>query len=129
MYSEASSVVSYGAVAAMIVIAVAITSILLLINKILGRVSKEVGRKKGETFECGVESVGQAHQQFSVRYYLVAIVFLLFDVEVVFMYPWALTFKTYIGNSPFVLLEIAFFALILLGGYIYLRRRKAFDWE
>jgi NADH-quinone oxidoreductase subunit A len=130
MQADNAALVSYSAVVAMIIVALALTSALLLLNKLLGQRPTEVTKRKADTYECGVDYVGTAHQQFSVRYYLVALVFLLFDVEVVFMYPWTLAYKTYLaGSAGFIIWEVVLFAAILLGGYIYLRLRGAFDWD
>jgi NADH-quinone oxidoreductase subunit A len=129
MTAQLPTLVHYGAVAGMIIIALIICSSLLLINKVLGQRAREITPKKNDIYECGVDYVGDAHQQFSVRYYLVALVFLLFDVEIVFMFPWSLAFKTYVQQSSFIIWEVVIFALILLGGYLYLRLRGAFDWD
>jgi len=123
----------YIAAAGLLIIAVVLGSALVAINHILGFRSKEQSvkaqAKKNDVYECGVAYVGDAHQQFSVRYYLIGIIFLIFDVEIVFMYPWTLVYKHYRAFGNFVLLEMLFFILLLLGGYIYLRRRKAFNWD
>ncbi len=120
---------NYLAILIMITIAVIIAAVLVVINKILGRVPREATRKKYDTYECGVEYEGNAHQQFSVRYYLVGIVFLIFDVEVVFMYPWTLVYQTYLKSGPLILLEMGLFFMLLLGGYLYLRLRGALSWD
>lgn len=129
MLAESGAVISYAAVAGMMIIGLVVTSALLIINKILGKRPDERTPKKSDIYECGVDYVGDAHQQFSVRYYLVALIFLLFDVEVVFMYPWALTYKTYVQAHSFIIWEVALFSAVLLGGYLYLRLRGAFDWD
>jgi NADH-quinone oxidoreductase subunit A len=129
MTAQLPTLVHYGAVAGMIILALIICSALLIINKVLGQRPRETTPKKNDVYECGVDYVGDAHQQFSVRYYLVALIFLLFDVEIVFMFPWSLAFKTYVQQSSFIIWEVVIFALILLGGYIYLRLRGAFDWD
>ncbi|HLE09796.1 MAG: hypothetical protein A2504_11235 [Bdellovibrionales bacterium RIFOXYD12_FULL_39_22] len=123
----------YVAAASLLVIAIVLGSALLIINNLLGMRPKEKNgkalAKKLDVYECGVAYVGDAHQQFSVRYYLIGIIFLIFDVEIVFMYPWTLVYKHYRSIGPFVLLEMLFFILLLLGGYIYLRKRNAFNWD
>jgi NADH-quinone oxidoreductase subunit A len=120
---------AYMAVFVIIVIALTITSIILLLNKLLGQRPSEVTKIKGDTYECGVHYEGDAHQQFSVRYYLIGIIFLLFDVEIIFMYPWALVYKNYLSQGIFIMVEMAVFILFLFGGYIYLRRRGALNWD
>ncbi|MBI2522588.1 MAG: NADH-quinone oxidoreductase subunit A [Bdellovibrio sp.] len=129
MQSISQDFLAYAAVFVVIVISLVVACALLILNKILGQRPSEVTVKKGEPYECGVKRVGDARQQFSVRYYLVGIVFLLFDVEVIFMYPWAVVYNKYLSQGAFIMMEMALFVAILLGGYIYLRRRHALDWD
>jgi NADH-quinone oxidoreductase subunit A len=82
--------------------------------------------KKLETFECGIESQGNARLPFSIKYFLTAILFVLFDVEVIFFYPWATNFRS-LGMQGFISMGI-FVALFLLG-FLYLRKKQAFKWE
>lgn len=120
---------NYLAILIMLVIALIIATVIVQIAKLTGVKTREVTPAKYDTYECGVGYEGSAHQQFSVRYYLVGIIFLIFDVEVVFMYPWTLTFKNYIQSGPVILLEMGLFMLLVLGGYFYLRLRGAFKWD
>ncbi len=119
----------YLAILILMVISLVIATVILTLNKILGRRPSEITRKKYDTYECGVEYEGDAHQQFSVRYYLVGIIFLIFDVEVVFMYPWTIVYQTYLKSGPMVLAEMGLFFVLLLGGYFYLRMRGALSWD
>lgn len=82
--------------------------------------------KKSQNFECGIDSIGSARSPFAVKYFLVAILFVLFDIEIVFMYPWAINFKT-IGLSG--LLKMGGFISLLLVGYLYIVKRKALEWD
>ncbi len=120
---------NYLSILILMIIAVAIAAIVILINQLMGKKSTATVRVKHDTYECGVEYEGDAHQQFSVRYYLVGIIFLIFDVEVVFMYPWTLVYQTYIKTGPLILLEMGLFFVLLLGGYFYLRLRGALSWD
>lgn len=120
---------NYLAVLILMFIAVALSVIIIGLNKLTGRKPSEITRAKYDTYECGVGYQGSAHQQFSVRYYLIGIIFLLFDVEVVFMYPWTLTYQTYLKSGPIILLEMGLFFALLLGGYFYLRLRGALNWD
>jgi NADH-quinone oxidoreductase subunit A len=81
---------------------------------------------KLQSFECGIESQGNARQAFPVKYFLVAILFVLFDVEVIFMYPWAVNFKA-LGVQGFV--EMILFIALLLVGFFYIIKKKALEWE
>jgi NADH-quinone oxidoreductase subunit A len=85
---------------------------------------------KMENFECGIESEGNARLPFSVKYFLTAILFVLFDVEVIFMYPWAIYFKEYLQTvhlQAFISMVI-FLGLFLLG-FIYIVKKGALKWE
>ncbi len=87
---------------------------------------KRDSKNKLESFECGIESVGNARNPFSIKYFLTAILFVLFDVEVIFMYPWAVNFRE-LGIFGFV--EMLIFMTFLLVGFFYVIKRKALDWE
>jgi NADH-quinone oxidoreductase subunit A len=87
---------------------------------------KRKSKIKLDTFECGIESQGNARIPFSIKYFLVAILFVLFDVEVIFMYPWAVNFKT-LGVQG--LLEMLLFMALLLTGFFYIIRKGALKWE
>jgi len=102
---------------------------LLLANMVLGGKGKYSESAKFDAYECGVPPEGNARQQFSVRYYVVGIVFLLFDVEVVFMYPWAVVYKKFLTQGNFILTQMITFFIILLVGYFYLLGRKGLDWD
>ncbi len=81
---------------------------------------------KDKNFECGIESVGNARIPFSVKYFLVAILFVLFDVEVIFLYPWAVNFK---GLGIEGMLKMIVFMSLLLVGFFYIIKKKALEWE
>lgn len=82
--------------------------------------------KKLSSFESGVEVVGNARQPFSIKYFLVAILFVIFDIEVIFMYPWAVNFREF-GIQG--LIEMFIFMGMLLLGFIYVIKKKALDWD
>ncbi len=87
---------------------------------------KRKSKIKLDTFECGIESQGNARVPFSVKYFLVAILFVLFDVEVIFMYPWAVNFKS-LGIQG--LIEMLIFMALLLTGFFYIIKKGALKWE
>jgi NADH-quinone oxidoreductase subunit A len=94
-------------------------------------VSSKLGPKrnsvnKDKNFECGIESVGNARIPFSVKYFLVAILFVLFDVEVIFMYPWAVNFRE-MGVDGLVKMGIFMFLLIV--GFFYVMKKKGLEWD
>ena len=83
-------------------------------------------KEKLSTYECGNEPFEDARGRFSVKFYLVAILFIIFDIEVVFLYPWAVIYKKL---ALFGLIEMGIFLLILLAGYFYIIKKGALDWE
>lgn len=99
----------------------------MTLSSLLG--PKAPNRRKNMAFECGMEPHGDAKHRFSVRFYLVAILFLLFDVEVLFFYPWAVVYKKYLSINAFILVEMAIFAVILLVGYFYVLGKGALEWD
>jgi NADH-quinone oxidoreductase subunit A len=87
---------------------------------------KRQTKDKLENFECGIEQQGDARSPISVKYFLVAILFVLFDVEVIFMYPWAVNFRE-MGMQG--LMEMFVFVGLLLAGFVYIIKKGALDWE
>ncbi|MFN8134912.1 MAG: NADH-quinone oxidoreductase subunit A [Bacteroidales bacterium] len=87
---------------------------------------KRSSKAKLENFECGIEGMGNARSPFSVKYFLIAILFVLFDVEVIFMYPWAVNFKA-LGSDGF--LEMFLFMMLVLAGFIYIIMKGALKWD
>jgi len=83
-------------------------------------------KNKDKNFECGIESVGNARVPFSVKYFLVAILFVLFDVEVIFMYPWAVNFRE-MGMEG--MMKMGIFMVLLLVGFFYVMKKKGLEWE
>ena len=81
---------------------------------------------KDATYECGVETEGDTWVQFNARYYLVALLFVVFDVEAVFLYPWAVAFRQV---KLFGFVEALVFILVLLVGYVYAWRKRALEWR
>lgn len=87
---------------------------------------KNYNQSKLDSYECGVPQVGTAEERFSVRYYLTAILFILFDIETIFLYLWARHFN---ALGWFGVIEVSLFLLILLVGYIYIWRKGALEWD
>jgi NADH-quinone oxidoreductase subunit A len=96
----------------------------MFVTHILG--PKRHSKVKQESFECGIEPQGNARIPFSIKYFLVAILFVLFDVEVIFMYPWAVNFKE-LGLLGF--LEMGLFVAFFLVGFYYIIKKGALKWE
>lgn len=81
---------------------------------------------KRQVYECGIETVGETRIQFRVQYYIFALVFLVFDVEAVFLYPWAVAYNQF---TLYAVLEGVLFALILAGGLMYAWKKGALEWK
>jgi len=93
--------------------------------------SRLIGQKKPSAvklapYECGMPLIGTAHERFSIKFYIIAMLFILFDIEAVFLYPWAVMFKR-LGIFGFV--EMGIFIVILLVGFIYVWKKGALEWE
>ncbi|MCI0663486.1 MAG: NADH-quinone oxidoreductase subunit A [Acidobacteria bacterium] len=87
-------------------------------------------RAKLMPYECGMDPVGSAHQRFSVKFYLVAMLFILFDIEAIFLVPWAVVFKDLLHLSrAFVFFEMMIFIAVLLVGYVYVWKKGLFEWN
>lgn len=87
---------------------------------------KSSGKRHDDNFECGLDSIGNARNPFSVKYFMTAILFVLFDVEIIFLYPWAVNFKS-LGWFGFT--EIAIFLALLMAGFYYVLRKGVLNWE
>jgi NADH-quinone oxidoreductase subunit A len=81
---------------------------------------------KLEPYECGIEAQGDARDRYSIRYYLIAMLFVIFDIETIFMFPWAVTLDTL---AWFGLIEMLVFIFILVVGYLYAWRKGALEWQ
>jgi NADH-quinone oxidoreductase subunit A len=104
-------------------IAAALPFLLLGLSKLLQR--KVFEREKLMPYECGVEPIGDARERFSVRFYIVAMLFLVFDVETIFLFPWAIIYDKL---ALFGLVEMLLFIGILVVGYYYAWRKGALEW-
>ena len=119
-----SAPVDYLPIAMMFVVAIGFVVLVMAVTHLLG--PHRGSKIKLETFECGIESKGNSRLPFSIKYFLIAILFVLFDVEVVFMYPWAVNFKA-MGLAGFI--EMLVFLGLLILGLIYIIRKGALKWE
>ena len=95
----------------------------VVLSRLLG--PRKPTPEKSAPYECGMPPVGDAHERMSVKFYLVAMIFLLFDIEVAFLYPWAMALRD-LGWGGFV--QVVLFMALLLAGYIYVWRKGALDW-
>jgi NADH-quinone oxidoreductase subunit A len=103
----------------------------LLISVLLGKYGKRT-KAKDTAYECGKDPIGEGSTRFSVKFYLVAMLFILFDIEVVFLYPWAVVYRDMLADHAtrnLILGSMVSFLVILFAGYLYALQKKAFDWK
>jgi NADH-quinone oxidoreductase subunit A len=105
------------------VIAMSVAALMLGGSYLLGRRVKNA--VKDSPYECGIAPRSDARQRFSVKFYLVAMLFILFDIEVIFLYPWAVVFREL---KMFAFVEMAIFIGLVLCGFLYIWKKKALDW-
>ncbi|MBI3405004.1 MAG: NADH-quinone oxidoreductase subunit A [Acidobacteria bacterium] len=112
-----------------IIVALALAGLICGLSSLVGRGRRT--RAKAQPYECGMRPEGDARAPFSVKFYLVAMVFILFDVEAIFLYPWALIYKSMAPGPEriFGFLEMLLYIGIVLVGYIYLWKKGALDWN
>lgn len=122
--SQASSPVDYLPIVLMFCVAIGFVITTMVASHLLG--PKRKTKIKLDSFECGIETQGNARLPFSIKYFLVAILFVLFDIEVIFMYPWAVNFRE-LGMLGVV--EVFSFIALLLVGFYYMVSKKALKWE
>jgi NADH-quinone oxidoreductase subunit A len=117
-------VIEYLPILVALLVAVGFVLVVMLASSLV--VPMRTGRVKNSPYECGVEPVGDARQRFPVKFYLVAVLFILFDIEAVFLYPWAVAFRRL---GLYGLVEMVLFIVILFVGYLYLLKKKALEWD
>ncbi|MBC7694610.1 MAG: NADH-quinone oxidoreductase subunit A [Burkholderiales bacterium] len=122
--NTASSPLDYLPILLMFIVALGFVVTTMLASHWMG--PKRKTKIKLESFECGIESEGNARLPFAIKYFLVAILFVLFDIEVIFMYPWAVNFKE-LGMLGVI--EVFTFIILLLVGFYYMLSKKALKWE
>jgi len=121
---EQNTPFNYFPVALQLVLAIGFVVVMMVVTHLLG--PKRRTKDKLINFESGIPSVGNARQPMGIKYFLVAILFVLFDVEVIFFYPYAVNFK-FLGKDGFM--EVLLFVAFFLCGFIYIVKKGALDWE
>ena len=113
----------------LVIVAIGFGLVSLVMSSFIG--PKKFSKLKMSPYESGCEPVGTGQERFSIKFYLIAMLFILFDIEAVFLYPWAVVFKKFIaaGLGPFILAEMGVFIVILFVGYIYVWKKGALEWE
>ena len=111
-----------------IVVAIGFAAGALITSIVLGKAGKR-NKVKDSAYECGMVPQGEAQPRFSVKFYLVAMLFILFDLEIVFMYPWAVVYRESIAQSKGILWSMLCFVTVLMVGYVYALKKGALDWK
>ena len=114
----------YVAILILVVLAALFAGGSILLSALLG--PRRPDPEKLSPYECGVEPVGTAREPFSIKFYLVAMLFIIFDMEIVFLYPWAVVFKQL---KMFGLVAMGTFLLVLLAGYFYVWKKGGLEWD
>lgn len=135
---------NFGPIAVLVLVVAVVVAAILVITHLVG--PKRHGAVKESPYESGVDPVGDTRKRFNVRFYLVAVLFLIFDVEIIFLYPWATIFPRLTGDSPadlavsqslaaagyglpFFIVAISIFFVLLFVGFVYEWRKGIFQWD
>ena len=110
------------------VVAIGFAAVSLIVSVLLGKVGKR-SKVKDTAYECGMLPEGNSQPRFSVKFYLVAMLFILFDIEIVFMYPWAVVYSDMVKHSLTILWSMLSFVTILTVGYVYALKKGALNWK
>ena len=130
-----SQLVQYIPVLFLLLVALAIAGGILILSEVAGRffnrkIAARTTLVKDIPYECGMLPIGGGSSRFSVKFYLVAMIFILFDIEVVFLYPWAVVYREVLAqNAALILGSMASFVGILFVGYLYALKKGALDWK
>jgi NADH-quinone oxidoreductase subunit A len=115
----------------MFVVAVGFAAGNVLLSQLVGQ--HKATRTKTMPYECGKDPVGSARERFSVKFYLIAMIFILFDIELIFLIPWAVVFRSFAaaggGLGTLIYVEMMLFVVLLLVGYVYIIKKGLFEWS
>jgi NADH-quinone oxidoreductase subunit A len=126
---ESSQLEQYIPVGILALVALAFAGGTLVMSVIFGKLGRRT-KVKDSAYECGMLPIGEGNSRLSVKFYLVAMLFILFDIEVVFLYPWAVVYKDMLKvNAGLIFGSMISFLVILFVGYIYALKKRAFDWK
>jgi NADH-quinone oxidoreductase subunit A len=128
---EQSQFAQYIAVLMLLGLAIIAPFGMILVSMLVGQRGKR-SRTKDTAYECGMIPLGEGNPRMSVKFHLVAMLFILFDIEVVFLFPWAVVYKDMLkdpATQNLILVSMISFLAILFAGYIYAVKKKAFDWK
>jgi NADH-quinone oxidoreductase subunit A len=131
---EQSQFAQYVAVLMLLGLAIAAPFSMIIASTLLGKRAKR-SQIKDTAYECGMLPIGEGNPRLSIKFHLVAMLFILFDIEVVFLYPWAVVYKAMLTDPShpeyknMILASMISFLVILFAGYLYALKKKAFDWK
>jgi NADH-quinone oxidoreductase subunit A len=128
---QTSQLGQYLPVLILLLVAVGFAVNVLALSLLLGKFAKR-SKAKDAAYECGKDPIGDGGARFSVKFHLVAMLFILFDIEVVFLYPWAVVYKGMLADPATrdaIFASMISFLVILFAGYLYALKKKAFDWK
>jgi NADH-quinone oxidoreductase subunit A len=112
-----------------VIVAIGFAAAALITSVVLGKAGKR-NKAKDSAYECGMPAIGEAQPRFSVKFYLVAMLFILFDIEIVFMYPWAVIYRDYIAqHGAAIFWYMLSFVGVLTVGYVYAIMKGVLDWK
>ena len=112
-----------------VILAIVIAVSVIAASHIFGQRIRHKSAITGTPYECGVPTEGVAHTRFSVKFYVTAMLFILFDIEIVFLIPWAVVYRDFIHNNVPILMPILFFLVVLIVGLFYEMKKGALEWE
>ena len=115
---------NYGPLLLMFILACGLAGLLIAASTLVGK--HKHSAEKDQAYECGIRPTGDAREPFSVHFYMVGLIFILFDIEAIFLYPWALVYN---DLKLFGFVEMLLYIIILLVGYIFLWKKGALDWS
>jgi len=120
---------TFGPILLQLVLAVGFAVGIVALTAVIG--PRKINPVKNDAYECGVDYISDARGMFHIRFYLVAVLFILFDVEAIFIIPWATSLHSFksVGLSVFIYLEMVVFMAVLIAGYIYVLKKGALKWE
>ncbi len=124
MKGNESMLIDYLPIFIFFVVAVGFALFVIVASAFIGK--RKVTPQKMMPYECGMDPIGQARNPFSVKFYIIAMLFIIFDIEAIFIYPWAVIFR---DLKIFGLVEMAVFIAILLVGFIYVWKKGALEWD
>jgi len=112
-----------------VILALGVGLVILAVNHLAGQRVRTKNPIKDTAYECGVKPEGIVHTRFSVKFYVTAMLFLLFDIEVVFLIPWTFVYRDFLANNVAILSPMLFFLFVLVLGLFYEVKKGALEWE